>query len=174
MRKTLPKSARAPSPPDPWTQFLDRIRRIPDRTTALDAVGLSHSALSQRLRDDEAFAAEFSRAFDDGLASMEDEVVRRAMVGIDEPVFQQGRIVGHKTRYSDTLLMFHLDAHRRKFRGAAADERRPLSEEARRELNDLFESINGEVAAVKVPQAAKAKRFEGETVRLPRGSNASK
>ena len=84
--------------------LLDRIRRIPDRTSALDAVGLSHAELSHRLRDDEAFARDYSQAFDDGLDSMEDEVVRRAMVGVDEPVFQQGRCVGHKTRFSLPFL----------------------------------------------------------------------
>ena len=149
---------------DPWTQLLDRIRRIPDRTSALDAVGLSHAELSRRLRDDEAFAKEYSQAFDDGLDSMEDEVVRRAMVGVDEPVFQQGRCVGHRTRYSDSLLMFHLEAHRPKFRGASdPDKRRPLSEEARRELSSLFDMVNDETAQVKVPAAAKARKFvEGE------------
>lgn len=155
---------------DPWALLLDRIRRIPDRTAALDAVGLSHSDLSQRIRDDEKFAKEFALAFDDGLDSMEDEVVRRAMVGFDEPVFQMGRCVGHKTRYSDSLLMFHLEAHRPKFRGlASADERRPLSEEARRELRHLFEDVNDETAQVKVPVAAKSKKIiEEHPTKAPR------
>ena len=150
--------------------FLDRIRRIPDRTSALDAVGLSHAELSRRLRDDEAFAKEYSLAFDDGLDSMEDEVVRRAMVGVDEPVFQQGRCVGHRTRYSDSLLMFHLEAHRPKFRGLAnADERRPLSEEARRELSALFDMVNDETAKVPVPAAAKARKYvEGPKQKAPK------
>lgn len=162
MRDTPKTKAPPKRQADPWALLLDRIRRIPDRTSALDAVGLSHSELSQRLRDDEDFAKRYSQAFDDGLDSMEDEVVRRAMVGIDEPVFQQGRCVGHKTRYSDSLLMFHLEAHRPKFRGLAnSDERRPLSEEARRELESLFSQVNDDTQ-VKVPAAAKAKKYTGK------------
>ena len=170
MRDQQRDTSRPRRPADPWALLLDRIRRIPDRTSALDAVGLSHAELSRRLRDDEAFAKEYSLAFDDGLDSMEDEVVRRAMVGVEEPVFQQGRCVGHRTRYSDSLLMFHLEAHRPKFRGLAnADERRPLSEEARRELSALFDMVNDETAKVPVPAAAKARKYtEGPKQKTPK------
>lgn len=170
MRDQQRETSRPRRPADPWTLLLDRIRRIPDRTSALDTVGLSHAELSHRLRDDEAFARDYSQAFDDGLDSMEDEVVRRAMVGVDEPVFQQGRCVGHKTRFSDTLLMFHLEAHRPKFRGAAnPDDRRPLSEEARRELSSLFDEVNAAEESVKVPSAARAKKFtEGPKQKSPK------
>lgn len=38
--------------------------------------------------------------------SLEGEARRRAYEGVDEPVFHQGELVGHKRRYSDTLLIF--------------------------------------------------------------------
>jgi len=39
---------------------------------------------------------------------LEDEAVRRAMDGVDEPIYQQGVKVGTKRRYSDVLLIFLL------------------------------------------------------------------
>ncbi len=38
--------------------------------------------------------------------SLEDEARRRAVDGVEKPVFQQGRHVGNITEYSDTLLIF--------------------------------------------------------------------
>ncbi len=44
--------------------------------------------------------------------------MRRAVDGVDEPVYQGGKKVGSITRYSDTLLIFLLKANRDKFRQA--------------------------------------------------------
>ena len=42
---------------------------------------------------------------------LEAEARRRAAIGVDEPVFYKGEVVGHIRKYSDTLLMFLLKAH---------------------------------------------------------------
>ena len=39
---------------------------------------------------------------------LEDEAVRRAKEGVEEPVYQGGKLVGHVQKYSDTLLIFLL------------------------------------------------------------------
>jgi hypothetical protein len=41
---------------------------------------------------------------------MEQEADRRAIEGVDEPVFHKGTVVGHIRKYSDTLLIFRLKA----------------------------------------------------------------
>lgn len=47
-----------------------------------------------------------------GVVSLEAEARRRAMDGVDEPVYHKGEVVGHVRKYSDTLLIFLLKAHR--------------------------------------------------------------
>ena len=142
---------------DPWEIFLECVRKLPDRGTALSTAGLSRKALSDRLREDPAFDKLFKQAFDDGLDSMEDEVVRRAVLGVDEPVYQGGMLVGHKTKYSDTLLMFFLEASRKKFRSGDAEIRRPLSDEAKSTLRQIFQDVSDE-AEIVAPKAAAAKK----------------
>ena len=45
-------------------------------------------------------------------SSLEEEAIRRAVDGVDRPVFFQGKIVGYTKEYSDTLLKFLLEAKR--------------------------------------------------------------
>jgi hypothetical protein len=61
--------------------------------------------------------AEFAKKVDDikpvaknvFLGALEEEARRRAVEGIDEPVFYKGVLVNHVKKYSDTLLMFLLN-----------------------------------------------------------------
>ena len=43
---------------------------------------------------------------------LEDEAIRRAREGVDEPVFYKGEHCGNVRRYSDTLLIFMLKARK--------------------------------------------------------------
>jgi hypothetical protein len=61
---------------------------------------------------DEKFAAAWADAIEQGTQALEDEARRRAVDGVDEPVFQKGELVGHVRRYSDNLLMFLLRGRR--------------------------------------------------------------
>ena len=55
--------------------------------------------------------------------NLEDEARRRALQGVEKPVFREGRQVGTVTEYSDTLLIFLLKARRpEKFRDRARFE----------------------------------------------------
>ncbi len=64
-----------------------------------------------RLKDEE-----FSQAWDDASDAaadiMEDEAMRRATEGVMEPEYYKGGVVGHKVKYSDTLLQFLLKGAR--------------------------------------------------------------
>jgi hypothetical protein len=53
---------------------------------------------------DQAFQKAFAAAKVLAGDLIENEIIRRAIVGVDEPVFQQGRLVGFVRRYSDKLL----------------------------------------------------------------------
>lgn len=51
-------------------------------------------------------------AVDEGTDVFEEEARRRAIDGVDEPVFQQGECVGFMRKYSDTLLVMMLKGRR--------------------------------------------------------------
>ena len=68
-------------------------------------------------RRSEDFAAQWDNALEEGTDLLEAEARRRAVTGIDKPVYYKGEVVGSITKYSDRLLMFLLRAHRpQKFR----------------------------------------------------------
>ncbi len=63
-------------------------------------------------KGDEAFATAWDEALDAGTDALEDEAVRRAHEGVEEPVFYQGEEVARVRKYSDNLLMFLLKGRR--------------------------------------------------------------
>jgi hypothetical protein len=66
----------------------------------------------QLRREDKEFAAEWDRALELAVGMFEDEAARRAVHGIDKPVFYQGEQCGVIREYSDTLLTVLLKAHK--------------------------------------------------------------
>ena len=76
--------------------------------------------VAYRARDSSAtFRAAWDEALEEARELLEAEARRRASIGVDEPVFYKGKVVGHIRKYSDNLLMFLLKAHwPEKFRDA--------------------------------------------------------
>lgn len=64
------------------------------------------------MKDDKEYPARFKDAQDTAVDRMEAEADRRALRGVEEPVFYEGQQCGYKMRYSDNLLMFRLKALR--------------------------------------------------------------
>jgi hypothetical protein len=62
-------------------------------------------------RNDPAFEELFEHARKQAVSVLEDEAHRRAMVGVDEPVFYKGEVCGAVRKYSDTLLIVLLKAN---------------------------------------------------------------
>lgn len=60
---------------------------------------------------DEKFKEEFEKAKANVLTMLEDEAFRRAVHGVQKPVYQGGSCVGFVTEYSDTLLIVLLKAN---------------------------------------------------------------
>ena len=63
-------------------------------------------------RHSEDFAAQWDEALEEGTDLLEAEARRRAVTGINKPVFYKGEVVGSIPKYSDRLLIFLLKAHR--------------------------------------------------------------
>ena len=61
---------------------------------------------------DPAFAEAWKEALDVGIEKLELGARKRALHGVKEPVYHQGVVVGHVRKYSDTLTIFLLKAHR--------------------------------------------------------------
>ena len=54
------------------------------------------------------FCVRWVEAYDAGVDKLEDEATRRAIHGVEKPIYQGGVLVGTTTEYSDTLLTFAL------------------------------------------------------------------
>jgi len=113
------------------------------------AVGRSLVRLRRELRADPDFARLVAEAQAEGTAVMEAEATRRAMVGVSEPVYHNGEVVGHRKVYSDSLIQFLLRARdperfkeRRQVEVSGHDlpdrlvEARKRAREQRRQLRD--------------------------------------
>jgi hypothetical protein len=74
--------------------------------------GASARTIYRHRAKDGKFAAAWERALEDAADVLELEARRRAVRGTERPVYQGGKLVGHVTEYSDTLLMFLLRAAR--------------------------------------------------------------
>ncbi len=79
---------------------------------ACAAGGISRDLAYKLRKRDESFAAEWAEALEEAVDALETEARRRAMDGVGEDVYHDGRPVGVKTRYSDVLLIFLLKGAR--------------------------------------------------------------
>jgi hypothetical protein len=80
-------------------------------TGAAAAAGVHRSLVYKWLREPE-FASAWRLAMDAGADMLEDEALRRAMAGIDKPVFYRGEAVGIVRTYNDRLLILLLERRR--------------------------------------------------------------
>jgi hypothetical protein len=76
------------------------------------AAGISRVTAYQWRKQDAKFGVAWQEAVNVGISALEDEAHRRAFEGVDEPVYHLGNRCGKIRRYSDTLAIFLLKAHR--------------------------------------------------------------
>ena len=95
-----------------WKQlFLDTLRGTGNVRLSARNANVTRQVV-YRARDRSAkFRADWDEALEEARELLEAEARRRAAIGVDEPVFYKGEVVGHIRKYSDTLLMFLLKAH---------------------------------------------------------------
>lgn len=83
---------------------------------AAEVVAVNRKTFYEHRAKNKKFKEDWDKAVDRGIDRLEDEAKRRAFDGVDEPVFYQGEEVGSVRKYSDTLLIFLLKGHRKKYR----------------------------------------------------------
>jgi hypothetical protein len=109
----------------PFEALLDNLRLGYPVSIAIKRAGLTRSRTFELRATDDAFRAEWDSAYEEGTDAYVAEAARRAVQGIDKPVFYKGEMVRDKDtqqpimlkEYSDRLLEFLLMARRpREFR----------------------------------------------------------
>lgn len=100
-----------------WTSgrraaFLKALADSGNVSEAARAAKASRSRAYQLKAEDPDFAAEWADALEVATDALDAEARRRAIDGVESPRFHQGKIAGTVKKYSDTLLMFLLRAHR--------------------------------------------------------------
>lgn len=98
-----------------WTDaFLAALAECGILSQAAEAAGVDRATVWRRRQDDEAFAKACDEAIDMAADKLEGEARRRALEGVEEPVYQQGVLIGTKTVYSDSLLALLLKGRRKR------------------------------------------------------------
>jgi hypothetical protein len=78
---------------------------------ACEVIGVTRQAVWKLQKADPEFARQVEVSRSVGASVIEDEAMRRGLHGVERPVFQAGKLVGHVREYSDTLLLALLRAH---------------------------------------------------------------
>ena len=96
----------------PWRPlFLDTLRGTGNVRLAASNAGVARQ-VAYRARDSSpTFRDAWDEALEEARELLEAEARRRAAVGVEEPVYYKGQVVGMIRKYSDNLLMFLLKAH---------------------------------------------------------------
>ena len=94
--------------PKKENEFLAALAATCNVTRACEAAGLGRRTAYQWRDADPEFAARWENARRIGAEALEDECMRRATEGVEEPVFFQGVECGTVRKYSDTLAIFLL------------------------------------------------------------------
>jgi len=94
--------------PEKKADFLTALASCGNVTEACRIADVSRNAMYMWKSDEPDFATQWKKYLAAGTELLEDEAIRRAREGWDEPVFHQGAIAGSIRKYSDTLLIFLL------------------------------------------------------------------
>jgi hypothetical protein len=98
--------------PEKRLAFLQALAQTCNITRACEISGMGCASVYEWRNDDRDFAMDWKNALEVGADTLEDEAVRRAKDGVEKPVYQGGKLVGHIQEYSDTLLIFLLKGAR--------------------------------------------------------------
>ena len=93
-------------------KFLEAFKAAGTVTHAAEQVGMHRRTHYDWLERDADYAGRYKDAEDAAIDALESEARRRALAGIEEPVFWQGVEVGQTRKYSDALLIFLLKGKR--------------------------------------------------------------
>ncbi len=156
--------------------FLKGLEQGMSAAGAAEAAGISRSLVYRWREHDRAFAAAWRLAAEVGTDRLEDEAMRRALEGVEKPVFYRGEAVGVVRTYDNRLLMLLLQ-RRRPAREPDAEERFFDTQESDVFIGDLVDALGKcdqriaeltqEVAALRRDQAGAAPEGEAPASEEP-------
>lgn len=111
-------------------RFLDSFRAIGNISKAAIAAGVSRKTVYNWLKNSDDFRSRFEDAEEDVRDAVREEIHRRAIEGVDEPVYQRGMLVGHVRKYSDALLIKMAQARLPEYRSLVAKSQPKPAEES--------------------------------------------
>lgn len=97
--------------------FLAELLNAPNVAEACRIAGIDRTTAYNHKHADQDFSAAWDSAIELSMDKAEAELYRRAVEGVEKPVYQGGELVGHLQEYSDTLLIFMLKSRRRPIYG---------------------------------------------------------
>lgn len=89
-------------------KFLEIISRTGNISEAARQTRTARRTHYNWMDSDPEYAKAFNEAMEDAADNLELEARRRAVDGVEEPVYYKGEVCGTVTKYSDSLLMFLL------------------------------------------------------------------
>ena len=98
--------------PDKHEVFLLALEEYGNISEAAKKAKLSRGTLYRKYQSDKAFADEWDKSLAIGIEALEDEAKRRSYKGYEEPVYYKGKRCGKIRKFSDTLLIVLLKAHK--------------------------------------------------------------
>lgn len=112
------------TPKKAWeTLFLKRLAETGNIAESCKKAKISRTAAYERRNADSDFAAQWGEALEMATEALEYEARRRAEKGTLEPIYYKGKRAGTVRKYSDTLLIFLLKAHKpEKYRETVRNE----------------------------------------------------
>ncbi len=131
-------------------RFLEFLESTGHVLRSAAAAGACIRAFYKWREDDPAFAADWEAALERAIDRLEDEAFRRALEGVEVPVYYQGKPVGALSRFSDRLLIFlltRLRAHKYRESPLPVEQDNPLKEIPDDRLDSEIEYHQTEEAA---------------------------
>jgi hypothetical protein len=96
-------------PPKTQAAFLAALAETGNVRQACRSIGRCPATIYKYRQKDPAFAAQWDETMALAMDTvLEAEAIRRAVDGVEKPVYHQGQVVGTVREYSDTLLIFLL------------------------------------------------------------------
>jgi len=127
---------------DKKKDFIAALADTGNVTKAAERVGVPRKTLYDHKARDEEFAEAWNYAMNEAHDRLEYEAWRRAVHGVDRPVYQKGELIGFEKQYSDNVLIRLLEAtkpekYRHRSEAKVVDD----------PLQNILDQIDGESAS---------------------------
>lgn len=97
-------------------KFLTALKKCANVAWSARRAHVSRKTVYEWRKEDPIFAEDWDNAREDALDELEKEIWRRAMEGVEKPIYQGGKFVDSVREYSDSLAMFIMKANRKQYR----------------------------------------------------------